>query len=71
MKQKKLVDAEPGDVIIFRHTVFPHHSAFVGSNAQGLTLIHAAVIRRGVVEEAYTDQWKRKATHCFEFHWGN
>ncbi len=63
--EKRIIEVEAGDILVFRETAFPYHSAIVGQNTFGLTIIHAFAPRRKVVEEQYTDDWKRKVTHCF------
>ncbi len=68
MIQKRVTEVEAGDVLIFRELRYPYHSAIVGyDKLLGLTLVHAFAKSRKVVEEQYTDEWKRKVTHCFEF----
>jgi cell wall-associated NlpC family hydrolase len=67
MVPKNKLEMMPGDVLLFRDNAYPYHVAIVGDSVSGPTLIHSHADRRKVIEEYYTEEWKRKAVYCFEF----
>lgn len=63
-----LGDAGPGTLILFRMStgVPAKHCGFLGESVIRPTLIHA-YDRSGVVEEAFTPAWARRAAFAFQF----
>lgn len=63
-----LDDAGPGTLILFRMAsgVPAKHCGFLGASVIRPTLIHA-YDRSGVVEEAFTPAWARRAAFAFVF----
>jgi cell wall-associated NlpC family hydrolase len=63
----KVSEAQPGDVMVF---AFEHqrHIAIVGDYVHGgLSLIHAYLPARKVVETRLDDKWLARARGCFRF----
>lgn len=68
LETKRLADAQPGDVMLFRDKQFPCHSVILGEKKGRLTLIHAIVTRRMVVEEPLEQgDWISRRTNCFSY----
>lgn len=68
MNQKPLLDAQPGDVILFRDRQFPCHCAIVAEANGQLTIIHGHVKSRKVVETRLDEgDWFERRVACFEF----
>jgi len=63
-----LSNAGPGALILFRmgSGVPAKHCGILGTSVIGPTLIHA-YDRSGVVEEAFTPAWARRAAFAFQF----
>ena len=63
-----LGDAGPGSLVLFRMApgVPAKHCGLLGESVIRPTLIHA-YDRSGVVEEAFTPAWSRRATFAFQF----
>ena len=63
-----LKDAGPGTLILFRMApgVPAKHCGVLGTSVMRPTLIHA-YDRSGVVEEAFTPAWARRAAFAFQF----
>lgn len=58
MDRVRITEIRPGHVVIFRQEQFPCHCGIVGERAgRGLSLIHAYILRRKVVEEDFTGEW--------------
>jgi hypothetical protein len=61
--------ARPSDILVFRQEIFPCHCG-VMSNPRRTgepQFIHGYIPRGRVVEEIYTDEWKRKTRAVFRF----
>lgn len=54
-----LLQAAPGDLILFRDSIYACHVGFVASSPFGLTLIHAHTSRRCVLEEPLAGEWRK------------
>ncbi len=68
MDSKPILDALPGDVLLFRDSAFPCHSAIVGTLHGGPSIIHAHALRRMVVEERLDQgDWLDRRVACFAF----
>ncbi len=68
MDEKLIVDAKPGDVLLFRDKAFPCHSAIVGRLHGGPSIIHAHALRRMVIEERLDQgDWADRIVACFAF----
>ena len=70
MKEKPVINAIPGDVLLFRDKQFPCHSTIVGLTNDGsaLTIIHAHALRRKVIEERLDQgDWMNLRVACFEY----
>lgn len=68
MVEKKIVDAQPGDVLLFRDRQFPCHSTILGERKGRLTIIHAHALRRQVLEEEMeSEDWMQRRIACFAF----
>jgi len=68
MDEKPILDALPGDVLLFRDRQFPCHSVIIGERQGALTIIHAYAHRRKVIEERLdTEEWLQRRVACFKF----
>lgn len=68
MRKKRIAEAEPGDVLLFRDGRFPCHATVVGEDDGELTIIHALASARKVKEEVLTQgDWLQRRIACFEF----
>ncbi len=68
MSEKPLKEARPGDIILFRDSAYPCHSAVLGERNESMTIIHAHAPRRKVVEELLNQgDWLTRRVACFEF----
>lgn len=61
----KLADLRPGDVIIFRQFTFPCHCGILTEAGPDPKFIHSYRLRGQVVEERYTDRWKKVSVTAF------
>ncbi len=68
LDQKPLLEALPGDVMLFRDDAYPCHSTILAQRDGIMTLVHAHATRRKVVEELLHqgDWWDRRVA-CFGF----
>lgn len=58
MDRVRVPDIRAGHVAIFRQEGFPCHCGVIGSRSgRGLSLIHAYLPRRAVVEEDFIGEW--------------
>lgn len=62
--EKDVREAAPGDILCFRQDKFPCHCGILTADG---TFVHAFLLRKKVVEERYTDQWKRETRAVFSF----
>lgn len=62
-----LSDLEPGDVVIRRYDIYPHHIMIVGNApyAYALTVIHACGLEGKVVEHRLDERLASSITHVF------
>lgn len=60
-------EIKPGMAVIFRQEQFPCHCGIIGDSRNGLTLIHAYIIRRKVVEERFEGEWSDPRTFLGAF----
>ena len=67
MVLKPIKDRKPGDVLLMRDNVFTCHSVFYDVVDGQEKIIHAYALRRKVVEEDLTQEWKDNITHCFAY----
>lgn len=68
MVEKKLDEAKPGDVLLFRDKQYPCHSAIVGEKKGRLTIIHAHALHRKVLEEELEQgDWLIRRVACFSY----
>lgn len=67
MREKLIIEVQPGDVIAFRDNRYPFHVGIIGEKYDSLSVIHAYAARRKVVEELYNPEWSKLALACFEF----
>jgi len=65
--QKPVTEAKPGDILVLREGAYPCHTAIVGENRHGLTIIHAFIVRKKVVEEQLIGAWLAKRVACFQY----
>lgn len=56
-----------GDILVMRDTLFPQHVVMVAEESGRLSIVHATVHRGAVVEEAMTEDWRRKIISGFKF----
>jgi lipoprotein Spr len=61
--RKPVLDALPGDLMIFREASYPCHVAILSGNNK---MIHAYIRRRKVVEELLAGQWPDKRVACVQ-----
>lgn len=62
----RVIDAKPGDIMIFREILFPCHCAILSTKRGEPTIIHAHATRGAVVEEAFDERWTRRRIAAFE-----
>ena len=55
------------DVILLRDRVMPQHVGMIATKGGHRTLIHAAIVNRGVMEETLSDEHRRLAITAFRF----
>lgn len=67
MIEKNIADRKPGDVILIRDKMFTCHSVIFNIDQGQEIIIHAFASRKKVVEESYSDDWKRRTTQCFSY----
>lgn len=67
MNRVNIMDVREGDVVIFADTTYPCHCAFYSESKGYPTIIHAHAMRRKVLEEPFTDEWRNKALMAFRF----
>lgn len=58
---------QPGDIVLIRFNVEPHHIAIVGDHPQGLSLIHAFAEAGRVVEHILDANWRAKITEVYRW----
>ena len=59
-------DRQIGDIILMHDQYFPCHTAFLTQRGHD-RIIHAFALRRKVVEEAFTEHWRKKLVGVFSF----
>jgi hypothetical protein len=67
MVEKNPADRLPGDVLLMRDRRFTCHCVVYDVNSSEEYIIHSYALRRKVVEEPLSAEWKNNITHCFEF----
>jgi len=68
MDEKPVSEAQPGDVMLFRDSAYPCHSAIIGERDGELTIIHGHAMHRKVLEERLSQgDWMQKRVACFQF----
>jgi len=68
MKEKPIIDALPGDILLFRDKQYPCHCAIVGEIRDMLTIIHANALRKKVIEERLNQgDWLGRRMACFKY----
>lgn len=59
-------EAVVGDVLLLRINKEPQHVAFLGDyEGDGLSLIHAYIQARGVVEHVFDDYWQERLVEAY------
>lgn len=58
---------QDGDILILRDGRYPHHVGIAAFLGLQMNLIHATVHRDKVVEEPFTDEWRKKLVAIFRF----
>ncbi len=64
MREKPVLDREPGDIVLLRDNIFTCHTAILDYHNY---MIHAFATRRKVVREQITNDWISNMTYCFAF----
>lgn len=67
MDEIPIVQVQEGDVILFRDSKFPCHSAIVSSKQGEKHIIHAYARRKQVIEEPLTEDWRSLWVAAFRF----
>ncbi len=68
MDKVPVADVRPGDVMLFRDAAYACHSSIVGELGGALTLIHAHLLRRMVLEERLDQgDWLDRRVACFSY----
>lgn len=67
MEEIPLTKIQEGDVVLFRDSMFPCHSAVVSVKHGELHIIHAYARRKQVLEEPLSAEWKGKWIAAFKF----
>ena len=68
MIQKPILKAEPGDVLLFRDSIFPCHVGIVAIQHGRPSIIHAHATRRKVLEEIMEQgDWLERRVACFQY----
>lgn len=65
--RKPIRDRKPGDIALFRERVYPVHCGIVGEKDGQLTIIHAYLKRKKVVEEPYSQEWLDSTVAMFAY----
>lgn len=60
-----LVALRPGDVVLLASVDVADHVALVGDHPDGLSLIHAYLPQRRVVEHRLDDQWRERIVSAY------
>lgn len=57
---------QPGDVVLMRYDVNPHHVALIGNHPLGqLSMIHTSGEVGRVTEHDLSERWRGRITHAF------
>ena len=67
MNEVPLTAIQEGDVILFRDSKFPCHSAIVSKQHGEFHIIHAFARRKQVLEEPLNAEWKSKWISAFRY----
>ncbi len=67
MDEISINDMLPGDVPIFRQHIYPCHCGIMTKIGDDPFFIHAYALRRRVVEERYTADWRAVTRTAFRF----
>jgi len=67
MDGKKISEALPGDVLLFRDKAFPCHSSILSDKYGSPFIIHAYAPLLRVIEEPFSEEWRKKAIFCFAY----
>ena len=62
-----IVDAGPGDVLVFADAAYPCHCGFLTKKHEVPHLLHAHALRRKVIEEPYAGEWPLEVKFAFRF----
>ena len=62
-----ILQAQPGDVLIFADQAYPCHCGFLTERLDQPHLLHAHATRRQVIEEPYIGEWPAKIKFAFRF----
>ncbi|APH70644.1 C40 family peptidase [Aquibium oceanicum] len=62
-----ILEARPGDVIVFADQAYPCHCGFLTERLGHPHLLHAHATRRQVIEEPYAGEWPEKIKFAFRF----
>jgi cell wall-associated NlpC family hydrolase len=68
MEKRRIVDRKMGDVVLFKDKMFSCHSGIVTFKNGQEHLLHAYAKRKQVIEEPFTEEWRKKISYCFRFH---
>jgi len=67
MVEKPIADRLPGDILLMRDRRFTCHCVFYDVKSGTEFIVHSYALRRKVVEEQLSTEWRNNTTHCFEF----
>ncbi len=67
MDEIPVLAVDEGDVILFRDSMFPCHSAIVSRAHRELHIIHAYARRKRVLEEPLNQEWRSKWIAAFRY----
>lgn len=67
MDERPLFEAQPGDAVTFIDGPYPCHVGILTIKYDVLHFVHAYAGCRKTIEQPYTGEWQRKATHCFAY----
>ena len=64
--EKPMADRQIGDLIIFNQRITTCHVAFLSVRRGIEYIIHSHASRRQVVEEPFSEEWRKIARHCLQ-----
>lgn len=65
--ERRLGQEQIGDVLCFRQTIYPCHCGIITTMGNNPHFIHSFALRKRVVEERFSPEWRRLVVGVFSF----